>query len=76
MNDWYRRHDEVYEATAAVIPASDGAPYLIGWSGPLLKLQRTFGKRPTFMLMAVDDALAVADALVDAVEQGRPEGRE
>jgi len=50
------------------IPATTGAPYIITRKGSLIRLERTVPPgRPVHLIFAAD-ALAVADALVDAAE--------
>lgn len=50
------------------VPATAGGPYEVSRSGRLIVLDRTSDSRRTRVLFAPDDALAVADALVDAAE--------
>lgn len=51
------------------IPATTGAPYIITRTGSLIRLERTVPPgRPVHLIFAAEDAVRVADALVDCVE--------
>lgn len=54
---------------STTIEARVGEPYVLGTTETgLLRLSRIIGTREVFMIFGAADATAVADALIDAVE--------